>query len=422
MKKIHQLLQKMKNHKYLTCLCSLSALTVLLNLIAFSTSFCNFYTDTAYAFFSDFWGTLTNFLPFSLGEILMYTFALAIFCALLFCMFLLLYKIKAVKNQNTAFKSKDDKKRNTAFKSKADKKWNTTGISRKFLCISKTYFKTLLLTCAFLLFIYTLHWIIPFRSSLLGETGHFEKEFSTEDLRKLWKYSVENLNEICTQVPRDKNGHIIFTSKKETEEKVAEAMKKLSGRYQRLKGHYPSMKAALCSDVLHWMDIGGYTYPYTMEITYNKYITDLYFPSLYAHESAHHQGYYQENEANFLSFLSCMKSDDPVLRYSAFHTIYFYINDAYASALAGEMKRNTPESRHLIKEYLNTKLSEQIALDEAEEKRKVEKSYSSTSHPLQKYSETAQTAADIGWSTQSDVLQENGYDGVVQLLLEYFYG
>ena len=396
MRKIQHILSKIKTSRYLLVLTCIFTLTAVLNLLAFSTSFCNFYTDTIYGFLSDFLGRLTDWIPVPFGELLMYALAAALFCAILLGICFLIFKCR--------------------------EKWKTQERFRHLFCFAKNYLKGILLLCSLFLLTYTLQWFIPFRSSLLGESGHFEKEYSTEDLRKLWKYAVKNLNEVCTQVPRDKKGHIIFASKKETEKKTADAMKNISDRYARLKGYYPSIKPALCSDVLHWMDIGGYTYPYTMELTYNKYITDLYFPSLYAHESAHHQGYYQENEANFLSFLACMESDDPVLRYSAFHTIYFYIKDAYLSALAKEYKNNTPGIQTLIKEYQTTKLSAQIALDEKEEKRKAEESYSSASHPLEKYSETAENAAGIGWNTQSNVLRENGYDGVVQLLLEYFYG
>lgn len=395
MKKIQDLFQKLKTDTYLLCLTILLTLTLFFNLLAFSRKFCNLYTDSVYGFFSDILGMLTDMVSISLGEWLMYIFALALLLFLLFFIFLLPFRyLKPFKH----FQFPDR-------------------VRKPFII----YGKGLALFCSFLLLTYTLLWFIPFRSSLLGETGHFEKTYSTEQLRKLWKDTVAQLNNACTEVPRDENGAIIFSSKQETEKKVANAMKKLSGRYTRLKGYYPSIKPAVCSDVLHWMDIGGFTYPYTMEVTYNKYITNLYFPSLYAHESAHHQGYYQENEANFLSFLACMESDDPVLRYSAFHTIYFYINNAYVSELSKAIRKHPEAYQAWITEYKNTKLVEQIVLDEQEEKRKVEESYSSTPHPLQKYSETAQNAADVGWNTQSELLQENGYDGVVQLLLEYYY-
>ncbi|MBR1742048.1 MAG: DUF3810 family protein [Lachnospiraceae bacterium] len=380
MKKLQKILHYIKSSKYLLCLVSLFSLSLLLNLLAFNEDFCNGYTNTVYAVLSDFFGRSTNILPFSLGEIFMYVGG--IFLLLSFSFALLLFPFKK---------------------------------SRGYARFTKIYFKSLPLVCTCFLLTYTLQWGIPFRSSLLGESGHFEKEYSTENLRALWLDTVNHLNEACRQVPRDEDGHIIFDTKENTEQKTIEAMKAISDRYPRLKGFYPTIKPALCSDVLRWMDIGGYTYPYTMEITYNKYITSLYFPSLYAHESAHHQGYYQENEANFLSYLACSGSSDPVLRYSAFHTIFFYIDDAYVSALS------SPDiDKSLIEEYRNTRLDAQIALDEKEERKKVEKSYSSTSHPLQKYSDVAENAADVGWSTQSDVLKENGYDGVVQLLLEYY--
>ena len=168
------------------------------------------------------------------------------------------------------------------------------------------------------LFIYTFHWVIPFRSNLLGKSKHKEVQYSEERLRLLRTYIVENLNAVSKQVKRDSEGHIQYDDIDAMYRTVADAMNNISDEYPRLKGYYPPMKAALCSDVLEYMWIGGFTYPYTMEVTYNKYITNLYYPSLLAHESAHHKGYYKENEANFLSYLACTNSEDPIVRYSAF--------------------------------------------------------------------------------------------------------
>ena len=51
--------------------------------------------------------------------------------------------------------------------------------------------------------------------------------------------------------------------------------------------------------------------------------------------------------------------------------------------------------------------------------------YNADSHPIDEMpavQEAIQTTADTGWETQERILQENTYDGVTLLLLQYFDG
>lgn len=62
----------------------------------------------------------------------------------------------------------------------------------------------------------------------------------------------------------------------------------------------------------------------------------------------------------------------------------------------------------------------QYAADDAETA-----AYESDAHPIDdmpKVKEAIGKAGDIGWTAQSAVLQEDTYDGIVLLLLQYFDG
>ena len=254
-----------------------------MNFAACNKSFCDVYSDIVYGKIADKLGKITGLIPIAFGEILMY---LGILLLLLAMIFVIMHFAFIRKKQYQNF--------------------------------VKQYMRGLFFLFIMVLFIYTFHWVIPFRSNLLGKSKHKEVQYSEERLRLLRTYIVENLNAVSKQVKRDSEGHIQYDDIDAMYRTVADAMNNISDEYPRLKGYYPPMKAALCSDVLEYMWIGGFTYPYTMEVTYNKYITNLYYPSLLAHESAHHKGYYKENEANFLSYLACTNSEDPIVRYSAF--------------------------------------------------------------------------------------------------------
>jgi uncharacterized protein (DUF2267 family) len=54
------------------------------------------------------------------------------------------------------------------------------------------------------------------------------------------------------------------------------------------------------------------------------------------HELAHLSGYAREEEANFVSYLACMGSEDPFFRYSAAYTALRYVMNALSPLVAAE--------------------------------------------------------------------------------------
>ena len=326
-------------------------------------------------------GRVTGNIPVAVGELLMYLGILLLLLAVVIAVLLLF--------------------------------WRKRPRYRSFV---RYYMKSILCIFVLVLLVYTFNWVIPFRSSLLGQGRQEEHQYSEKQLRILRAFIVENLNEVCGQVERDQEGHIRYKDIDTTNQEVARAMQSIADQYPRLKGYYPPMKPALCSEILEYMWIGGYTYPYTMEITCNRYTDKLYYPSLFAHESSHHQGYYRENEANFLSYLGCIHSEDPVLRYSGYLTIYYYIDDAYTDILM-ELDDDA-----LWEEYNMVQIADQVRVDQSESSEEADAGFYMDEHPFEGFSQFAEYTADIGWETQRDLLQENSYDGVVALMLDYYDG
>lgn len=376
--------EKGRKKRYWIVLAWVCGLTALLNLLACVQPFCDLYKQTVYGVISDGLGMLTGWFPVALGELLMYFGALA---ALAGAVILILYPFLCGRGRSARF--------------------------RRF---AVGYGKAFLMAAAVLLFLYTLNWVIPFRSSILKVNGATTRGYTVAEVGAVRDYILNMLNASALAVERDGDGKVIY-DRQQMQEAVFLSMKGLSGEYPILAGYYPPIKAALCSDFLEWMGIGGYTYPYTMEITWNEYCHDLYFPFLLAHESSHHQGYYQENEANFIAFLACISSEDPLIRYAGYNEIYYYINRAYYSTLVdifGVEGAKAEWAKH-------PRVSDLVLKDRRDAQEASQEKYEADSHPAQKLSETASQVADVGWTVQGDILQENSYDGVVKMVLEYFF-
>lgn len=417
-------------------------ITLIINLVAFSRSFCDFYTKHIYHHIANVISRVTGILPFNLGEIMMYLvmiMAVIMIVALLALLIVLLVRrLAAVYNKKSI------------------------GLFyKKFRHCVAVYMKVILATLVVTALIYTLNWFIPFRGSgaqvvadmnveataennagandnispeatagestkanenVSGDNGvdtSDEREYTTEDLFSLRAILINNINSLAEQVDRDENGYI--KQEEDMYEEVVKAMEGLSDIYPILDGYYPKVKLAYCSDILDFMGIGGYTYPYTMEVTINKYTTYMDYGPLVAHEMAHHKGFYTERDANFISFLAGTNSDSRLLAYSAYRYILSYVADECYTA-ANEMYDKDPEG---TLEFLNKQpeLSARVKLDDQHNIEEYQKNYEANVNKAleENVSRAAKSVADVGWDTQADLLEEKNYDGVVLMLLKYYF-
>ena len=398
-------------------------ITLIINLVAFSRSFCDFYTKHIYHHIANVISRVTGILPFNLGEIMMYLvmiMAVIMIVALLALLIVLLVRrLAAVYNKKSI------------------------GLFyKKFRHCVAVYMKVILATLVVTALIYTLNWFIPFRGSgaqvvadmnveatsgestkanenMSGDHGvdtSDEREYTTEDLFSLRAILINNINSLAEQVDRDENGYI--KQDEDMYEEVVKAMEGLSDIYPILDGYYPKVKLAYCSDILDFMGIGGYTYPYTMEVIVNKYTTYMDYGPLVAHEMAHHKGFYTERDANFISFLAGINSDSKLLAYSSYRYILSYVTDECYTA-ANEMYNKDPEG---TLEFLNKQpeLSARVKLDDQHNIEEYQENYEANVNKAleENVSQAAESVADVGWDTQADLLEEKNYDGVVLMLLK----
>ena len=384
------------------------ALILALALSTLSPAFCDWYTDHIYPILCDVISHITGLFPFAVGEILMYLGILMVIAAILLLPFLIIFRKKAR--------------------------------FRRF-CIG--YYKKLGDAVLGILLTYMITWFVPFNGTVLGQGDPaLRTQFTFEEVEAVLLDIIEKGNSAAEEIAIAEDGTVEFYSPEKNMELAAKELEALSGEYGRLSGYYPPVKAAICSDILERMNIGGYNYPYTMEPTNNRYLSPLYEPVLFAHEYSHHKGYYKENEANFLSQLALSRSKDPYLRLSACIDMYYYMFDAYIEARDGELdkliasgevvwpemktKEDMKRAKEIVKQYFgeDPDLSERAwyindAGNDVEEER-----YDEDSHlidELPSVNKIIEDTATQGWRIQGEILQEYSYDGVVLLLLQYYY-
>ena len=402
-------LPKKKKSRYWQIVIVLTVLTILLALLGFIPALCDLYANNVYIYLCDGIARITNLVPFCIGEIVMYLGAAMLLFGVIFLILLIFLRKKP-----------------------------------KYRRFCGGYFKTFLLMLCCVLFLYMPMWYIPFRSTVLGE-GNSQKrtDFTYDEIYALLEYTVNGANAAAEEIEIAEDGTVVFPTEEEVNPLIADAMRAISDDYTRLKGYYPKVKPAMCSDILERMWIGGFTYPFTKEATHNKYLSPTYQPILDAHELAHHKGYYKENEAEFLSQIALTQSDDPLLRLSAFCQMHSFVWDEYEATMTaaiekmyadGTMERPDVYDKESLEKYflelqkyfkpepcLSQKVFQIMDAGAVIE----QEIYEEDSHPIDEMpavNEVIEETADVGWETQGEILQENTYDGVTLLLLQYFDG
>ena len=380
----------MKRNNYWKILFAMAGGIIGLNVLGLIPGFCDFYADYIYIYINAFFGMLTSWCPFALGEIIMYLGAAAVVVQIVTWVLLaFLHERKG------------------------------------YVHFMRIYSKALLMTACVFLLLYTTNWFIPFKASVLQVSENERTSFTLEEVAFVRNMAVNELNRIVEEVERDEAGNLVFNY---TEEDIKSAMKAMQGQYKRLAGFYPNSKENLCSPFLEWMGIGGYNYVYTMEPSYNKFVTSLYKPVLLAHELAHNKGYYKENEGEFLSCIALINSDNLLLQYSGYSEILAYIQDDFADALYDSLfdsdKPFTKEDMEILKAAYDQypQLSKQFYIDYEYAQNQVDKLYEESVSPVleETFSEVSAEVADVGWEIQGDILKENTYSGLSLMLLRYF--
>lgn len=373
---------------------------ILLNLIAWkSRAFCDVYIAHVFPIWVGTYGRFTGMFPFSVGEWLIVAGVCLVLLAILLIPVLFVLAVIGKKR----------------------------GLGSKLLKLKKgigTYYQALVWILLTVGLIMTLNCTILYHGSTFGETyfSNEKEEYSVLDLVRVWNYVADNCNTLSTQVSRDENGRILYpgsvNSKGETvdmTDKARDIMLVMGQEYPRLKGYYPRAKAMFFSDFMCQQYMAGYYFPFSMEANYNDVMYVMNKPSTICHELAHLRGYILEDEANFISYLACVNSDDLYFQYSGYLSVLYYLMNEIADLKSEEIQYIWDSGLNIG--YITLQVEDDAVFVVQEEWDRIEEEAVLDT-------ETVDKAADVFIETN---LQVNGvtdgaksYSRVVQLMLSYY--
>lgn len=267
---------------------------------------------------------LFGWLPFSLGEMVLYAFALFV------VIHVLVMLVRAIL---------------------ARKLWWYVLLRRVIALLGVA-------SCIYALFIGL--WGFNYARQPLGDSLGLDASPATvQELYATCEALIGQANALRAQVPENSDG--VFAPNKTREQFMRsvplyyDRAAQLTG-YDWLAGNFGPAKPVLYSIGLSYSHITGVYFPFTGEANVNVDVPMLFFAASCNHEAAHQRGFAREDEANFLAYYVCTFSDDPSVRYSgtmlalvnamnqlysANSDLYFDLRNTYISGISRDLEDNS---------------------------------------------------------------------------------
>lgn len=240
-----------------------------------------------------------------------------------------------------------------------------------------------------------------YRLTFAQNEGFDVRESTTQELVDLCSELTVELNATRAEIGGDMQAHIDerggFAG---YAVRSIDEMKVLAEQYTTLERPvYSQLKpVTFFSWLMSYGDITGMYFAFTVESNINTLPPFYTIPATMGHELAHQCGYMREDEANFIAYLACKQSGDPLIRYSGYFS-------AYAYALAALYQVDEDAAR-----AVDAKLSDAVCADYAANR----EFWASYDGPFRNFAQQANDAY-LKANDQSDGVRS--YGRMVDLLL-----
>jgi len=186
-------------------------------------------------------------------------------------------------------------------------------------------------------------------------------------------YTLSDLDTITSLLQQKLNSHALLlkpaqrdllnSNRSLVREGVA-AYALVDKQYPFLHYEYPSVKSSMFSHIGHFFGFTGYYNPFSGEAQIKTTVPFFLKPFVLTHEIGHQLGYAKENEANFVSFFACRRSNNPEFRYSVYYDMYQYairelnrkdslLAKTYKEKLHPQVKKDNEEFRAYLDRSAN---------------------------------------------------------------------
>ena len=182
--------------------------------------------------------------------------------------------------------------------------------------------------------IFTINFAAGYRGKSLDEKlGMTKSAVSAQELYATAEYLKDKINQETANIMYTESGFSAMPyTLGEMREHLDIAYADFCQKHDFISHSPGVVKPVLLSEGMSYLHITGiYTF-FTGEANINVVFPDYSIPFTAAHEMAHQRGISREDEANFVAFLVCVGSSDPYLRYCGYLNLYEYLLSALSYA------------------------------------------------------------------------------------------
>lgn len=144
----------------------------------------------------------------------------------------------------------------------------------------------------------------------LQDTSYTLKDVAT--VTRLLTDSANALRSSLTPQDLKQSNTLIYAN-------AVKAVEQLSGVSKKFDAIAPQVKPSIISPLLNYLETSGYFNPFTGEAQINWQMPLFDRPFTACHEMTHQIGFGREDEADFGGYLAGIRSNDKLLRYSAYY-------------------------------------------------------------------------------------------------------
>lgn len=369
---------------------------LLVNLAAWTVpGLCDWYIRHIFPLWVNTYGRLMDLFRFSVGELMLAAGVGLVVIALVLGLVLLVMAI--LRGLRRRYRKT----------SGGDGVWCPTGVRRYYIFFAWT----LLAVCT----IMTLNCSLLYHASTFSEQyfPDAREEYTLEQLIEVRNMVVEQCNALALEMERDEEGRILYDgTARDMQEAAIRAMQKLGESYDQLDGYYPHPKPFAASDFFCQQYMQGYFFPFSMEANYNDVMYIMNKPDTFCHELAHLRGYIYEDEANFISFLACTQSGDPIFVYSGYLSVLNYLDNDFYQAIGRD------QETYLAQPRISSQVLEDNVFVTDEEWERINGSALIDTQTVDQVSDVLRDTSLKAFGISDGVLS---YNRVVRLLLEWYY-
>lgn len=192
---------------------------------------------------------------------------------------------------------------------------------KKKLCRKKiitNFFLNCLAVIGVVYFVFLIVWGLNYDRLTFATIAKYDTHTaSVKELGDLCEDLVDRTNTLRNMVKENSKGVMYAPyGVQSVFSRVLYGYKNVSSIYSELSGTYGRPKRIILSKVLSYEGICGFYFPFTGEPNLDKELPASLIPFTICHEMAHERGFAREDEANFISYLVCSKHPDYDFQYS----------------------------------------------------------------------------------------------------------